>query len=474
MKVETTPVDQHQVTLTIEVPAEEVAKGIKDAVARLAQQVNIPGFRKGKAPRKILEAHFGKDVVLGEASELLVNRFYDRALREQDLIPVTQADIDMVTFEEGKDMTFKATFVKKPEVKLGDYKGLTVDHTHTEVTDDMVEEQLQAMAKQHAKLVAVEDAALENGDVAMIDFAGKVDGEAFDGGEGKSYPLEIGSGSFIPGFEEQLVGHKAGEEVIVKVNFPDDYFVDTLAGKEAEFTVNIIDVKRRELPALDDDFAKAASSFATMDELRKVAKQSLQNQVANREMEQYHNALIQKAVANADVDIPEAMVENRIDQMIEELKLNLESRNMKFEDYLAHAENSMEKLRETYRESALKSVRTDTVLEAICKEEGIEVTSNDMNMEIYQMAQNFDADPREVLKIIQKEGRLPMLAQTVARRKAAALIIQAAAHTHDNEEAKADDAAEEKPAKKPAKKAAKKAVKKDAEGAAATDSQSEE
>ncbi len=472
MKVETTPVDQHQVTLTIEVPADDVAKGIKEAVARLAQQVNIPGFRKGKAPRKILEAHFGKEVVLGEAEELLVNRFYDRALRDQDLVPVTQADIDMVTFAEGQDMTFKATFVKKPDVKLGDYKGLTVAHKHTEVSDDMVEEQLQAMAKQHAKLVAVEDAELANGDVAMIDFAGKVDGKAFDGGEGKSYPLEIGSGSFIPGFEEQLVGHKAGDEVIVKVTFPDAYFVQELAGKEAEFTVTVIDVKRRELPALDDDFAKAASSFATMDELRKAAKQSLQNRVTNQEMEQYHNALIQQAVENAEVDIPDTMVESRIDQMLEELKLNLESRNMKLDDYLTHAKSSIEKLRETYRDTALKNVRTDTVLEAVCKEEGIEVTSNDMNMEIYQMAQNFDADPREVLKIIQKEGRLPMLAQTVARRKAAALIIQSAAHTHHDGEA-ADDANAEEPAKKPAKKIAKKATAKKAADDAATETKSE-
>lgn len=462
MKVETTPVDQHQVTLTIEVPAAEVAKGIKEAVARLAQQVNIPGFRKGKAPRKILEAHFGKDVVLGEAGELLVNRFYDKALREENLVPVTQAGIDMVTFEEGKDMTFKATFVKKPEVKLGDYKDLTVEHTHTKVTPEMVEEQLQAMAKQHAKLVAVENGKLENGDVAMIDFAGKVDGKAFDGGEGKSYPLEIGSGSFIPGFEEQLVGHQAGDEVVVKVTFPKEYFVQELAGKEAEFTVNVIDVKRRELPTLDDDFAKAASNVATMDELRQMIEQGLQNQITNQEMEQYHNALIQKAVANAEVDIPEAMVESRIDQMLEELKLNLESRNMKLDDYLTHAKSSIEKLRETYREPALKNVRTDTVLEAICQEEGIEVTPNDMNMEIVQMAQNFDADPREVLKIIQKEGRLPMLAQTVARRKAAALIIQSANHQHNEKEtAEAEEKSAKKPAKKTVKKTAKKETKKD-------------
>ncbi len=447
MKVQVTPVDQHQVTLTVEVPAAEVKKGVEEAVRRLSNQVTIPGFRKGKTPRKILEAHFGKDLILSEAGDLLVNKFYDLALRQEELVPVTQADVDMVHFEEGEDMEFKATFVKKPEVELGEYKGLEAEHKHTEVTDEMVTEQLEAIAHQHAKLVVAEDAELQKGDLAMIDFAGKVDGKAFDGGEGKSYPLEIGSESFIPGFEDQLVGHKAGEEVIVEVQFPADYFVKELAGKDAEFTVNILDVKRREMPELDDEFAKTASSFETIDELRSMIKAQMQQQISQSEQEAWHAALIKMAVDNAEVEIPQEMIENRIDRMVEELRLNLESRNMKMDDYLAHSDSSLEKLRENYRESAGVNVKTDLVLETICARENITVTPEDMNFEVFTMAQNFGAEPKDVWEIIQKEGRVSMLASTVARKKAAAFIVQNAKHEHAEEAAaevnEADDVNEE-------------------------------
>ncbi len=443
MKVTATPVDQHQLTFTVEVPAADVNKGIQEAVRRLANQVTIPGFRKGKTPRKILESHFGKDVILGEATDLLVNKCYNEALDAEKVVPVSQPNIEVEHFAENEDMTFKATFTKKPEVELGQYKELDVDHKHTEVTEEMVTEQLEAIAKQHAKLIVADDAELQKGDLAMIDFAGKIDGKPFDGGEGKSYPLEIGSGSFIPGFEDQLVGHKAGEEVVVKVQFPQEYFVQELAGKDAEFTVNILDVKRREMPTLDDEFAKTATSFSTMAELRDMVKKQMQDQIAQAEMEQFHNALIKTAVDNAKVDIPEVMIENRIDQMVEELKLNLESRNMKLEDYLAHSENSLEKLRENYRESAAINVKTDLVLETICEKEDIHVTENDMNMELFTMAQNFGADPKDVWNIIQKEGRVGMLAGTVARKKAARVIIMTAKHEHE-EAAKKEEAKEDK------------------------------
>lgn len=472
MKVEVKPVDQHQVSLLIEVPADAVNQGIQSAVQRISNQVTIPGFRKGKTPRKILEAHFGKDAIMAEASDLIVNKYYDEALREQNLVPVTRADVDVEQFEEGKDMKFKVTFIKKPEVKLGDYKELNVEHKHQKVTDKMVDEQLEAIAKQHAKLTVAEGAELANGDLAMIDFKGSIDGKPFDGGEGKSYPLEIGSGSFIPGFEEQLIGHKAGDEVTVKVQFPKEYFVQELAGKDAEFAVNVLDVKRREMPELNDEFAKTASSFETLAELKAMVRQQMQENIDNHDREEFQNKLIKTAVDNAETDIPNAMVEGRIDQMIEELKLNLESRNMKFEDYLEQSKNSLDKLRENYREAALVNVKTDLVLEAVCQAEDIHVTPEDMNMEVYQMAQNFGADPKDVWGIIQKEGRISMLAGTVARRKAAAFIINNAKHDHDEvaekeEKAKPSDAEaakEEKPAKKAgAKKAAAKKVAKDAD-----------
>ena len=245
----------------------------------------------------------------------------------------------------------------------------------------------------------------------------------------------------------------------VKVQFPKEYFVQELAGKDAEFAVNVLDVKRREMPELNDEFAKTASSFETLAELKAMVRQQMQENIDNHDREEFQNKLIKTAVDNAETDIPNAMVESRIDQMIEELKLNLESRNMKFEDYLEQSKNSLEKLRENYREAALVNVKTDLVLEAICQAEDIHVTPEDMNMEVYQMAQNFGADPKDVWGIIQKEGRISMLAGTVARRKAAAFIINNAKHDHEEVAEK-----EEKPAKKAgAKKAATKKAAKDAD-----------
>jgi len=403
MKATVNPVDQHVVTLTIEVPAAEVDKGIKQAVKRIASQVNIPGFRKGHAPRRILEMNFGKDAIMEEAFEVLASQNYSAALRENDIVPVSEPEIEREQFEEGKDLIFKATVTKRPEVKLGDYKGLEAEKQDATVTDEQIEEQLNNIREQQAKMVVAEEGAtIQKDDFAVIDFAGSVDGKPFDGGEGKSYPLQIGSGSFIPGFEDQLIGAKAGDDVTVKVTFPEDYFVAELAGKEAEFKTHIHDIKRKELPELNDEFAKEASSCA---------------------IDTYNADLIQTAVKNATVEIPEVMIEDRVEQMIQELAMNMEGRGLKLDDYLKFSNKTIEDLRSEYKDSAAENVRADLVLDAIATAEGIEVTPDDMNREIFIMAQNFGADPKEVWDIIAKEGRVAMLAGSVARKKAARFII---------------------------------------------------
>ena len=255
MKATLKNVDQHVVELTIEVPAADVAAGIKAAVKRIASQVNVPGFRKGKAPRNVIEMNYGKEAVLNEAYDFLVNQNYTAALQENKIVPVSQPEIEQVQFEEGKDLIFKATVTKRPDVKLGDYKGLDAKKEEAKVTDEQIQDQLKNIAEQQAEMVVADkDAKVEQGDFAVIDFKGTVDGKAFDGGEGKSYPLQIGSGNFIPGFEDQLVGAKAGDDVTVKVTFPEDYFVADLAGKEAEFATHIHDIKRKQLPELNDEF----------------------------------------------------------------------------------------------------------------------------------------------------------------------------------------------------------------------------
>lgn len=424
MKATVNPVDQHVVTLTIEVPQAEVASAVKQAVKRIANQVNIPGFRKGKAPRRIIEANYGKEAVLEEAFDIAFTKSYIQALNEEGITPVTEPEIERVQFEEGKDMIVKATFTKKPEVTLGQYTDLEVEKQDATVTDEQVEAQLERIREQNAKMVvAPEGAGIEKGDFATIDFKGTVDGVAFDGGEGKSYPLEIGSGSFIPGFEDQLVGAKVGDNVTVKVTFPEDYFVKDLAGKEAEFATHIHDIKRKELPELNDEFAKEASSYETIDALKADLRAKMEQDAQMRAIDNYNGALIEAAVKNATVDIPQVMIDQRIDQMIQEMAMNLEGRGLSIDDYLKFSNKTVEDLKKEYADSAAENVRADLVLDAIAAKEGIDVTVQDMNREIFVMAQNFGADPKEVFNIIQKEGRVSMLRDSVARKKAARFII---------------------------------------------------
>ena len=424
MKATLKNVDQHVVELTIEVPAADVAAGIKAAVKRIASQVNVPGFRKGKAPRNVIEMNYGKEAVLNEAYDFLVNQNYTAALQENKIVPVSQPEIEQVQFEEGKDLIFKATVTKRPEVKLGDYKGLDAKKEEAKVTDEQIQDQLKNIAEQQAEMVVADkDAKVEQGDFAVIDFKGTVDGKAFDGGEGKSYPLQIGSGNFIPGFEDQLVGAKAGDDVTVKVTFPEDYFVADLAGKEAEFATHIHDIKRKQLPELNDEFAKANSSYETIAELKVDLRKKMEEDAERRAIDAYNGELIKTAVENAEVDIPEVMVADRVEQMIQELAMSMEGRGLKLEDYLKFSNKTVEELREEYKETAAENVRTDLVLDAIAVEEKIEVTPDDMNREIFMMAQNFGANPQEVWDIIAKEGRVSMLAGSVARKKAARFIV---------------------------------------------------
>lgn len=431
MNATVTPVDQHKVTLTIEVPAKDVTKGIAQAVKRIAGQVNIPGFRKGKAPRRILEMNFGKEAILEEAFDTLAGRAYQEALRANDLTPVSEPEIECVAFEEGKDLVFKATFVKRPEVILGDYKGLEAEKGDMTVTDEEIQEQLDNIRNQQAKMVvAAEGAKIETGDFAVIDYKGSVDGTPFAGGEAKSYPLEIGSGNFIPGFEDQLIGHVAGDDVKVTVTFPEEYHAKELAGKEAVFEVHVNDIKRKELPELNDEFAKEASSYETFEELKADLKKQMEVDKNRRVMDAYATELVQKAVENSTVDIPEIMVEERVEQMIQELAMNMESRGLSLDQYFQFSNQTLDGLKAEYKESAAKNVRTDLVLEAVAKAENIEVTPDDLNMEVFTMARQFGADPKEVWNVIAKEGRVSMLANSVARKKAAGFIV---AHAKGNE-----------------------------------------
>lgn len=423
MKVTAERIDKHKVVLEMEIPQTEVAKALDKAYHKLAGKINIPGFRKGKVPRKILEMRVGKPALLDEAFEIIAPEAYGQALNEQKLEPVSQPEIDVVTLEEDKPLVFKATVTVKPDVTLGDYKGLKITKTVAAVTDEQVAAELENMRNRQAKMVVVEDAALENNDFAIIDFEGFIDGVAFEGGEGKSYPLQLGSGSFIPGFEEQLIGAKAGEEREVKVTFPAEYHAADLAGKEAVFKVKVQDVKRKELPELDDDFAKDVSEFATVEELKTDIKNKLEKTAVEKAERDFRNDAVKQAVDNATVDIPDVMIESRIDNMINDMDINLQNRGMKLEQYLEYAKMDLETLRKNYREAAEINVKTDLVLEAIVKAETLEPTQEDIQGEIADMAAAYGTSAVDVDKIIRSQGHMSALVDSVMRKKAAKTII---------------------------------------------------
>lgn len=418
---------ENEATLKITAPAAEVNAGYKKAVQKIADQANIPGFRKGKAPRAIIEMHYGKEAVKQEAFEIVANKAYSEALDEEKLIPVSDPKVEESTFEEGKDMELTIKVTLKPEPELGEYKGLHVEKKEVEVTDEQVDAQIKDMMGRDAKMVVAEEGAvIEKGDFAIIDFAGTVDGEPFSGGEGKGYPLEVGSNSFIPGFEDQLVGLSKGDSTDVEVTFPEDYFVKDLAGKEAIFKVNIQDVKRKELPELNDEYVASKTDFKTVEELRANYKERMQKAAEANAKAEYEHELIDLAVANAKFSVPEIMIEDKISQMVEEMKMSLESRKMSLDMYMQYTGLDMAKIRENQRPVAEENVKTDLVLDAIAKAEDIQVDMADVDAEIAAISAQHGASPEEVKKIIKGNGTMGLLLANILRRKAAHVVIDSA------------------------------------------------
>ena len=335
MKVTVENGENQQVTLTVEVEAAEVSKAVEKAVKRLSNRVNIPGFRKGKAPRKIIERNVGMDAIMQEAFDIVGPKAFADALEEQKIEPVSRPQIDIETLEDGKDLVFKATVTPRPEVKLGEYKGLKVEKNVEAVTDEDVEKQLKTFQDRQGKMVdAPEGSAVKDGDFTTLDFEGFVDGEAFEGGKGQDYPLQIGSGSFIPGFEDQLIGAKIGEEKEVNVTFPEEYHAKELAGKAATFKCTIRSIKQKELPAMDDELAKKVSKFETLEELKADVRKNLEENAARKAENDQKSAAIEMATNNITVDIPAVMIDNRVEGMIREMAMRLEQQGMSFDAYL--------------------------------------------------------------------------------------------------------------------------------------------
>ncbi|WP_419956007.1 trigger factor [Neobacillus niacini] len=373
--------------LTVEVSAEKVNEGLTAAFNKVVKTVNVPGFRKGKMPRQMFEKRFGVESLYQDALDILLPEAYGNAIDEAGIEPIDRPDIDIEQMEKGKELIFKATVQVKPEVTLGEYKGLEVEEFDTTVTDEDVAKELETLQNRQAELVVKEEGTAELGDTVVLDFEGFVDGEAFEGGKAENHSLELGSGSFIPGFEEQLVGVATGESKDVEVSFPEEYHAAELAGKPAVFKVTVHEIKGKELPALDDEFAKDVDDeVETLDALKEKIKTRLEDSKKHEAEHHLRDSLVEKAAENAQVEIPEVMVTNEVNRMLQEFEQRLQMQGMNLELYFQFSGQDENALREQMKEEAVNRVRVALTLEAIVKAENIEVTDEDVNAELEKMA----------------------------------------------------------------------------------------
>ncbi len=391
----------NQVVLTVEVDAEKVNEGLDAAFKKVVQQVNVPGFRKGKMPRQMFEKRFGVESLYQEAVDYLLPEAYTNAITETGIEPIDRPEIDVEQIEKGKNFIFKATVQVKPEVKLGEYKGLEIAAFDTNVTDEEVEAELKKMQERHAELVVKEEGTAANGDTVVIDFAGSVDGVAFEGGTAENYTLELGSASFIPGFEEQLVGLAAGEEKDVEVTFPEEYHAAELAGKPAVFKTKIHEIKGKELPELDDEFAKDADDeVETLAELKEKIKNRIEHDKKHQEEHHIQNSVVEKATANAEMAVPEVMVNVEVDRMMSEFEQRLQSQGMNLELYFQFSGQQESALRDQMKSEAEQRVRGNLTLEAIAQAENIEVASEDVDAELEKMAGMYNMSVEDIIKAL--------------------------------------------------------------------------
>ncbi|HJV16787.1 MAG TPA: trigger factor [Bacillales bacterium] len=376
--------------LTIEVSVEKVSEGLDAAFQKVVKQVNVPGFRKGKMPRGMFEKRFGVESLYQNALDILLPDAYAAAIDETGIDPIDHPEIDIEQMEKGKILIFKATVEVKPEVKLGEYKGLEVEEMDTSVTEEDVNNELATLQSRQAELVVKEEGKAENGDTVVIDFEGFVNGEAFEGGKGENYSLELGSGSFIPGFEEQLIGTAAGESKDVEVTFPEEYHAAELAGKPAVFKTTVHEIKAKEFPALDDEFAKDVDDeVETLDALKEKIKTRLENSKKHEAEHHLQNSLVEKAAANAEVEIPSVMVDTEINLMMQEFEQRLQTQGMNMELYFQFSGQDEKALRAQMQEEAENRVRVNLTLEAIVKAESLEVTDEDVSCELEKMAEMY-------------------------------------------------------------------------------------
>ena len=423
----------NEVKLEITIEAEKFENAMKKVYFKNAKYFNIPGFRKGKAPMNIVEKYYGAQIFYEDAFNEVATEAYDEALTENKIEAVSKPEVDIIQMEKGKDVIFTAIVQTKPEVELGKYKGIEISKVEYPVKDSDVEHELEHMQEHNARLITIEDRALKKGDISTIDFEGFVDGVAFEGGKAEGHELEIGSGSFIPGFEDQLIGMKIDEEKEIKVTFPKEYFSKDLAGKEATFKVKLHQIKKKELPKLDDEFAKDVSEFDTLAELKASIKEKIEKSNEQRAKYETEEAAIKAVCENAKLEIPSGMVELEIDNMLKDFEQRLSYQGLNLEQYLKMIGRTEEEMRKEYEEQAKEAIKSRLVLEAIINAEKIEAKEEEIDAKMQEMAKNYGKKVEELNK---NENLKKYLSEGIKSEKALEFIVKNAKFAESKKETK--------------------------------------
>ena len=426
-KVEKTQ-NANEVKLEITIEAEKFNNAIKKVYFQNAKYFNIPGFRKGKAPQNIVEKYYGKEIFYEDAFNEIAGEEYEKAVEEAKIEVVGKPQIDIVKMEKGQDLVFTAVVATKPEVELGKYKGIEIEKIEYNVEDSDIENNLKQMQEKNARVVSVET-PVENGNIAVIDFEGFVDGKAFEGGKAEGHSLEIGSGSFIPGFEDQVIGMKINEEKDINVVFPEDYFSKDLAGKDAVFKVKVHEIKKKELPELDDEFAKDVSEFDTLNELKNSIKQKLINENVQRAKYEKENAVINVVTSEMKTEIPQGMIEVEVDNMIKDMEQRMSYQGLKLDQYLKMLNKTEAEFRKEYEPQAIEAIKSRLALEAIIKSEKIEATEQEIKNKLEEMAKNYGKKAEELES---NENIKEYIKQGIENEKAIDFLIENAIEKKSN------------------------------------------
>lgn len=425
MKAELVKKEGNKVTLKITVDNNKFEEAVNKAYNKTKGKYNIPGFRKGKAPKVVIETQYGKGVFYNDAIDILFPEVYPEAIKELNIDPIDRPDLDIEEISKDNGLVMVVNVEVKPEFELGAYKGIEISKVDNTVSEDEVEASLNEMLNKNARLISVEGKALENGDTAVINFEGFENGVAFEGGKGENYNLVIGSNTFIPGFEDQLVGKKAGEEVEVNVTFPETYHAENLAGKPVVFNVKVNDVKVKEVPTLDDEFAKDTTEFETLAELRADVKAKLEEQAKNAADAEMKNALVEKVCSNTELEVPEAMVQHQIDNMLMELNYQLQYQGLNLQQLLEMTGRGLQELREERRADAERLVKSSLILEAIAEKENIEANDADVDAELEKMAAMYNMEV-EKIKSSLRETDIEDIKGQIKIRKTLDLLVESA------------------------------------------------